>query len=69
MPTFPVGQNSLDRAVGRIESKVDTLLDQSTAQEIRIRSLETSRSWVRGMWAAMAAAWGAIIYTFTQFSK
>ena len=49
--------NDRDRALGRIESKVDILVDRSINQNDRISNLEASRSWVRGVVAVMAVAW------------
>lgn len=62
-------QNDLHQCVGRIESKVDRLLQDSADFDKRVRSLESTRTWLKGMWAAVVAAWGAILYTITQLSK
>lgn len=52
------------RALGRIESKVDLLIQNTSDQEGRIRGLEKSRSWVRGGLAVLGALWGVFTFFF-----
>lgn len=53
--------DELQRAMGRIESKVDMLLDRDADRELRLSSLERSRSWLQGILAVLAVAWAAIL--------
>lgn len=47
--------NELHRAVGRIESKVDLLLEHQGKQQEEIDSLKTWRTWVAGIAAGISA--------------
>ena len=57
----------LHRAVGRIEGKIDTFIEQmkaqddrGTAQEVRLRKVENRQHWYSGAGAALGALLGAM---------
>lgn len=58
--------HNIERSLGRIESKVDSLLIRAGKHDDRISSLEGTKSWFRGVAAAvslgLAAAWAFIIH-------
>tara|TARA_R110002020_G_scaffold2751_2_gene12915 strand:- start:5514 stop:5729 length:216 start_codon:yes stop_codon:yes gene_type:complete len=61
-------EDQILRAFGRLEGKVDAVKEtverldlKDVSQEKRIQNLETSRAWVKGAVAAVAAAWAFII--------
>ena len=61
-------EDQLLRAFGRLEGKVDAVKEtverldlKDVSQEKRIQNLETSRAWVKGVVAAVIAAWAFII--------
>jgi len=54
-------EDDLIRTVGRVESKVDILLDRTKDQEGRIQDLERSRNWMRGVLASLGVAWAALL--------
>lgn len=47
--------NELYRAVGRIESKVDLLLERQEGQQRDINSLKIWRAWITGIAAGISA--------------
>lgn len=53
-------RNDLDvaNALGRIESKVDTLLERDLDKEVRLRALETRGAWIAGAGAVLGAVGG-----------
>ena len=48
-------------ALARVESKVDTILERSSTNEVRIRELEKSKNWFTGALAAMTVVWGVLL--------
>lgn len=58
----PIAAADIHRSLGRVEGKLDTLLDAMTPLEKRVRSLERSRAWVMGC----AAVIGAGVTAFLQ---
>jgi len=48
------------RALGRIEGKLDDLLDSREDQEKRIRALESKSAWMAGAAAAVGAVAGIL---------
>jgi hypothetical protein len=55
-------RNDVDvaRTLGRIESKLDRLCDQSEDQEARIRVIERRSAWLAGAAAVVGAVGGAV---------
>ena len=58
----PITPVDIHRSLGRVEGKLDALLDAMTPLEKRVGSLERSRAWVMGG----AAAIGAGVTAFLQ---
>lgn len=54
-------EDDLIRGLGRVESKVDMILERQTLSDSRIRDLEISRGWMRGVLAVLAVAWAALL--------
>lgn len=54
--------DDLMRALGRIEGKLDTVLETHTDHSLRLRSLETWRNFERGIFATIGAA-ASLIFT------
>lgn len=66
MTTNTASNAELHRAVGRIEGKIDTFIEQmkaqddrSTAQEVRLRKVENRQHWYSGVGATFGALLGA----------
>lgn len=51
----------LIRAMGRVESKVDILLERTADQGKRIGDLEVSRGRLAGALAILTVVWGAVL--------
>jgi hypothetical protein len=53
------------RALGRIEGKLDDLLDSREDQETRIRALESKSAWMAGAAAGLGAVGGILWNIFS----
>jgi hypothetical protein len=54
---------SLMRVLGRIESKIDTLVGSNKDHESRLKKLEANRNYERGIAAAIGAG-ASFLFTF-----
>lgn len=58
--------NDLQRALGRLEAKVDILLTtqdrELTDLRKRVSALERWRSWLAGGFAVVSFGWGVLLY-------
>ena len=53
--------NGIQKALGRLEGKMDLLLDRSDSQEERIQKLESCKNWARGAVAMAVISWAFIL--------
>ena len=63
----------MERSLGRIEAKLlstanamETLTESHKKLALRVENLEGTRTYLRGIWTAVGAAWATLLYVLVK---